>query len=75
MVITFGLLLIILFAATIIFYIVFFSLSYYWHEKNTSFVVVPFIFTFDFFAIGFLIISLIYIVVKYLPSLLSVINR
>lgn len=63
----FSALLVILFIATAIFYVVFFSLIYYWHLKKTSYVVVPFIFTFEFFIIGFLIVAIITIVVKYLP--------
>lgn len=61
----------ILFVATIVFYIVFFSLIYYWHEKKTSFVVVPVIFTFEFFAIGFFIVSIISIILEYLPKVLN----
>ena len=63
----FSALLVILFIATAIFYVVFFSLIYYWHLKKTSYVVVPFIFTFEFFIIGFLIVAIITIVVKYFP--------
>ena len=61
----------ILFIATLIFYIVFFSLVYYWHEKKTTFVVVPLIFTFEFFLIGFLIVSIISILLEYLPQVLN----
>ena len=60
----------ILFIATLIFYIVFFSLVYYWHEKKTTFVVVPLIFTFEFFLIGFLIVSIVLILIEYLPQIL-----
>jgi len=61
----------ILFIATLIFYVVFFSLVYYWHDKKTTFVVVPFIFTFEFFLIGFLIVSIISILLEYLPQILK----
>ena len=61
----------ILFAATLIFYIVFFSLVYYWHEKKTTFVVVPLIFTFEFFLIGFLIVSIVSILLDNLPLILN----
>ena len=67
----FSILLIILLALTAVYYIVFFSLIYYWHLKKTSFVVVPVIFTFEFFLIGFLIMSIIYIVVKYIPFVIK----
>ncbi len=63
-------LLIVLFIATAIFYIVFFSLIYYWHLKKTSYVVVPLIFTFEFFITGFLIVAIITIIIKYLPQIL-----
>ncbi|MEK7659032.1 MAG: hypothetical protein AAB352_04180 [Patescibacteria group bacterium] len=63
----FSALLVILFIATAIFYVVFFSLIYYWHLKKTSYVVVPFIFTFEFFVTGFLIAAIITIIVKYFP--------
>jgi hypothetical protein len=67
----FNTLLIVLFIATAIYYIVFFSLTYYWHEKKTTFVVVPVIYTFEFFIIGFLIISIASIVVNFLPEVLT----
>jgi len=60
----------ILFFATLLFYIVFFSLVYYWHVKKTSFVVVPIIFTFEFFLIGFLILSIVLILIEYVPKIL-----
>ncbi len=62
-------LLIALCIATAVYYIVFFSLIYYWHLKKTSFVVVPVIFTFEFFLIGFLIISIASLAVQYIPYL------
>ena len=58
----------ILFVATLIFYVVFFSLVYYWHDKKTTFVIVPLIFTFEFFLIGFLIVSIVSILLEYLPQ-------
>lgn len=67
----FSILLIILFALTAIYYIVFFSLIYYWHLKKTSFVVVPMIFTFEFFLIGFLIVAIAAIAVNYMPYLIE----
>ena len=59
--------LIVLFAMTAIFYIVLFSFIFYWHLKNISFVIVPAVFTFEFFAIGFFVISLVSIIIQYLP--------
>jgi hypothetical protein len=62
-------LLIILFIATAIFYIVFFSFIYYWHLKKISYVVVPAIFTFQFFVVGFLIVVILALAINYLPLL------
>ncbi|MBI1866165.1 MAG: hypothetical protein HY005_01080 [Candidatus Staskawiczbacteria bacterium] len=59
----------ILFIATLIFYIVFFSLVYYWHEKKTTFVAVPLLYTFEFFLAGFLIVSIISILLEYAPKI------
>ena len=64
--------LVVLFVMTAIFYIVLFSFIYYWHLKKITFVVVPVFFTFEFFIAGFLIISIISIVVNFLPELLTV---
>jgi hypothetical protein len=62
--------LIVLFAMTAIFYIVLFSFIYYWHLTKISFIVVPMFFTFDFFAIGFLVISIVAIILNYLPVII-----
>jgi len=62
--------LILLFAATLIFYITFVSLVYYWHERKTTFVVVPLIYTFEFFIVGFFLVALISLVLQYTPQLL-----
>ncbi len=61
---------VILISLTALFYVVFVSLIYYWHEKNTTTVIVPLLYTFEFFTIGFLIISLISILLQYLPDIL-----
>ena len=61
--------LIVLLSMTAIFYIVLFSFIYYWHLRKISFVVVPMIFTFEFFAIGFFVILIVSIVLTYLPLL------
>ncbi len=64
-------LLIALIVATILFYIVFLSLVYYWHETKTTLLVVPLIFTFDFFATGFFIIAIVSLLVEYLPEIIN----
>ena len=63
-----------LFIATIVFYIIFASLAYYWHEKKASFVVVPLMYTFEFFLTGFLIVSLTCLLLQYLPEIIAFIN-
>jgi hypothetical protein len=57
----------VLFVMTAIFYIVLFSFIFYWHLAKVSFVVVPMVFTFEFFAIGFLVVSIVSIILNYLP--------
>ena len=59
--------LIVLCAMAVIFYVVLFSFIFYWHLKRVSYVIVPAIFTFEFFAIGFLVVSLVSIILNYLP--------
>ncbi len=66
---------IILLVATAIFYIIFVSLAYYWHEKKISVVVIPLLYTFDFFIIGFLIVVLLVLVTQYLPGAINTINN
>lgn len=61
--------LIVLAIMTVIFYIVIFSFIFYWHLVKVSFIVVPVIFTFEFFAMGFLIISLLAVIIQYAPAL------
>ncbi len=61
--------LIVLFVMAAIFYIVLFSFIYYWHLKKTSFVVVPMVFTFEFFIMGFFVVSIVSIILNYLPLL------
>lgn len=61
----------VLFICTAIFYIVIFSFIYYWHLKKVSYVVVPMVFTFEFFAMGFFVVSLVSIIVQYLPELIK----
>jgi len=61
----------VLFVMTAIFYIVLFSFFYYWHLKKVSFVVMPAVFVFEFFAVGFLIVSIVSIIINYLPIVVS----
>jgi len=62
---------IILLIATLIYYIVFLSLVYYWHEKKITYVIVPLLYTFEFFIVAFLIVALICIVLQYLPEMIQ----
>lgn len=64
--------LVVLFVMTAIFYIVIFSFFYYWHLKKISFVVVPVIFAFEFLILGFLVVSIVSIILQYLPDLIRV---
>ncbi|MSU60564.1 MAG: hypothetical protein EXS52_01455 [Candidatus Staskawiczbacteria bacterium] len=66
---------IILFSVTLIFYIVFFSLIYYWHVKRISYVVVPLIFTFEFFLVAFFVVALGLIVANYFPVVLEALKE
>jgi len=63
---------IVLFVMAAIFYVVLFSFIYYWHLKKLSFVVVPMLFTFEFFIIGFFLVSIVAIILKYLPEAIKV---
>ena len=63
--------LIVLFVFSAIFYIVSFSFIFYWHLVKISIVVVPALWTFEFFAVGFLIVAMVSITINYLPMLLS----
>ncbi len=60
---------ILLFVSTLVFYIVFFAFLYYWHETKATFIVVPLLHTFEFFAIAFLVISFICIFLQYAPDI------
>ena len=59
-----------LFVATAVFYIVLFSFIYYWHLKKITYVVVPVIFTFEFFVTCFFIVVIVSIILNYLPDLI-----
>ncbi len=65
---------IILFISTLIFYVVFLSLMYYWHEKQITFVVAPLLFAFDFFLIAFLVMAIIVIFLQYLPDIIEIVR-
>ena len=62
--------LLVLAAMTAIFYIVLFSFIYYWHLKKISFVVVPMIFTFEFLLMGFLVVSIVSIIIQFVPGII-----
>jgi len=62
--------LITLFAMTALFFVVLFSFIYYWHLKKISFLAVPMIFTFEFFATGLCIVVIVSIILRYLPDLI-----
>ena len=58
---------IVLLASTIVVYIVLFSFIYYWHLTKKTYIVVPVIFTFEFFAQGFFTVVIVSIIIQYLP--------
>lgn len=64
-----------LLVATLIFYIVFATLIYYWHEKKTSIVIIPLIFTFDFLIIAFLVVCLASLALQFGPEILRLASR
>jgi len=64
--------LIVLFTVTAIFYIVLFSFIFYWHLKRISYVVIPMIFAFEFFVMGFFVVSIVSIILNYVPVLVRV---
>ena len=64
----------VLFISTAIFYVVLFSFIYYWHLKKTSYVIVPMIWTFEFFVIGFFIVAITSIIINYLPMLTKIVG-
>ncbi len=61
-----------LFATTAVFYIVFFSFIFYWHLTKVTYIVVPMIFTFEFFVTGFFIVAIVSIILNYLPDLIRI---
>jgi len=67
----FGVGIITLLATTAVFYIVLFSFIFYWHLKKITYVVVPAIFTFEFFSIGFLIVVIVTLILQYVPEIIK----
>lgn len=63
-----------LLAVTAIFYIVFFGFIYYWHLTKKSFIVVPVIFTFEFFIKGFIAVVVVSLIFYYLPYVANLLN-
>ena len=61
---------IVLFIASAVFYAVFGGFIFYWHLKKISYVVVPVIFAFEFFVMGFFMVSIVSIILNYLPDLI-----
>jgi len=59
-----------LLSSTAVFYIVLFSFIYYWHLKKISYLIVPMVFTFEFFIVSFFIVAIISIIIKFLPDLI-----
>ena len=57
----------VLFVMAAIFFIVLFSFIYYWHLKKLSYIVVPIVFTFELLAMGFFVVSIVSIIINYLP--------
>jgi len=66
--------LITLFSATAVFFVVLFSFIYYWHLKKVSFLVVPIVFTFEFFVMCFFVVAIATIILKFLPDLIRAIG-
>jgi len=60
-----------LFASAALFYIVLFSFIYYWHLTKISFIVLPVVFTFEFFGICFFIVCIVSIALNYIPVIIK----
>ncbi|PJE69472.1 MAG: hypothetical protein COU98_01890 [Candidatus Staskawiczbacteria bacterium CG10_big_fil_rev_8_21_14_0_10_38_10] len=61
----------ILFLLTTIFYVVYFIAVLQWAEKKITFIVVPILYTFKFFLIGFFVVLIISILLNYIPIALQ----
>ena len=62
-----------LLVSTLIYYAIFAGFIYYWHEKKTTVLIVPLLFTFEFFLIGFLVICLASLAITYAPNIYQLI--
>ncbi|MGH7239831.1 MAG: hypothetical protein ACREHG_07155 [Candidatus Saccharimonadales bacterium] len=62
---------ILLMLAAATYYLVFAMLIYYWHEKEMSVMVIPLIFTFEFFVAGFLLVAFVSLLLAYFPEFLQ----
>lgn len=62
--------LVVLFIASAIFFIVLFSFIFYWHLKRVTYFVVPAVFAFEFFVMGFFTVAIVSIILQYLPDLI-----
>jgi hypothetical protein len=67
--------LIVLLIMTAIVYVVLFSFLYYWHIKSLTYIVVPAIFTFEFFIIGFLVVCITALILNYLPEVAKILGQ
>ena len=65
---------IVLLVMTAIFFIVLFSFIYYWHNKKTTYVILPAVFTFEFFISGFFIVATVSIIINYLPEVIRLLG-
>ena len=69
-----------MFIATAVFYMAALFLIHYWYtvDKTThtrlSWIVLPFIMTFEFFLAGFLMVSLVSIIWRYWPEIITLIQ-
>lgn len=63
-----------LLVATLIFYLIFASFIYYWHEKKTSLLILPLLSTFEFLLTGFLVICLIGLSLQFYPDIINTIK-
>lgn len=64
---------IILFIATVIYYLIFFGFVYYWHQRKETFIVVPLMYTAQFFITGFAIVALGSLALSYGPEIIKAI--
>lgn len=60
-----------LLTATAVFYVVLFGFIFYWHLRKTTFVIVPVIWTFEFFIRCFWVVVIVSLILHYLPILIA----